>query len=111
MDCHDSTWSSTVRIPHGGIGKIYANNPTDGTRMAGVIATLVNAIRSANRCDVTYDSFGFLEVPQDIQGPDALEWRQGINGNTDTVVGGVPLRASTGHMADCDREVWMPARD
>ena len=97
MDCHDSTWSSTVRIPHGGIGKIYANNPTDGTRMAGVIATLVNAIRSANRSNVTYDSFGFLEVPQDIQGPDALEWRQGVNGNTDAVLGEyrfVPQRAT-----------------
>ncbi len=97
MDCRDGTWSSTVRIPHGGIGKIYANNPADGARMEGYIAAEVNAIRSANRSDVTYDSFGFLEVPQDIQGPNALEWRQGVNGNTDAVLGEyrfVPQRAT-----------------
>ena len=96
MDCHYCAWSSTVRIPHGGIGKIYANNPADGTEMAGVVAALVNAIRSANRCEDTYDSGGFLEVPPDIQGPNALEWRQLGNGNTGAVLGEyrfVPQRA------------------
>ena len=87
MDCHDSAWSSTVRVPHGGGGKIYANNPADGTRMAGFIAAEVNAIRPASRCDPSYDSLGFLEVPPDIQGPNALEWRQLANGNTDVVLG------------------------
>ena len=87
MDCHDSTWSSTVRVPHGGTGKIYAKNPDDGTRMEEFITALVNATRLTCRCDPYYDSFGFLQVPQGTQGPDALEWRQLVNGNTGTVLG------------------------
>ena len=87
MDYHDSIWSSTVRVPHGGTGKIYANNPADGARVESFIATLVSAIRSASRCDPLYDSLGFLEAPPDIQGPNALKWRQLTNGNTVTVLG------------------------
>ena len=87
MDCRDGIWNSTVRVPHGGIGKIYANNPADGARMEGFIAAEVNAIRSASRCDPWYDSSGLLEAPPDIRGPNALEWRQLANGNTDTVLG------------------------
>ena len=96
MDSRDSIWSSTVRIPHGGTGKIYANNPSEGVRMERFIGTLVDAIRLACRCDPYYDSFGFLQVPQNVQGPDALDWRQGVNGNTGEVLGKyrfVPQRA------------------
>lgn len=87
MECHDSAWSSTVRIPHGGIGNIYADNPTDGVRMERFIAAEVHAIRSAGRCNPSYDSLGFLEAPPDTQGPDALEWSPLVNGNTDAVLG------------------------
>ena len=87
MDCHDSIWSSTVKVPHGGIGKIHANIPTDGARMKGFIATEISVIMSASRCDPWHDSLGFLEVPPDIRGPSALEWRQLENGSTDAVLG------------------------
>lgn len=87
MGCYDSAWSSTVRIPHGGIGKIYANDPAEGIRMERFIGTLINAIRSADRCDPSYDGLGFLEAPPDTQGPNALKGSTLVNGNTDTVLG------------------------
>ena len=87
MDSRDSIWSSTLRIPHGGTGKIYADNPSECARMEGFIAAEINVINSTSRCDPWYDSGGFLDAPPDIQGPNALEWRQLENGNTDAVLG------------------------